>query len=204
MSSSGRAVGGRDIFLVGQSSRSMDLERSVIVAPLELAFPQRLCRMIGKRLVKIVQASFLAAGAGVEHQNLHSVRPFPIADFRQIVATFAYILFVFDKLIAKQLLKMHVHRPQSIDAIDRIAGQMKAIQLIKDGHVKRSSSGSLFAITVYVKIVVVGTFISEAMNKSRISVIGENHGLVSGEDGIELTVGESVIFAYHGYPTLIH
>src|ERR1051326_6533755 len=189
MSSSGRAVGGRDIFLVGQSSRSMDLERSVIVAPLELAFPQRLCRMIGKRLVKIVQASFLAAGAGVEHQNLHSVRPFPIADFRQIVATFAYILFVFDKLIAKQLLKMRVHRPQSIDGI---AGQMKAIQLIKDGHVKRSSSGSLFAITVYVKIVVVGTFISEAMNKRRISVIGENHGLVSGEDGIELTVGESV------------
>src|SRR6267154_3386344 len=92
------------------------------------------------------------------------IRPFPIANFRHVVAIFADILFMFNEFVAQLLFKMRVHGAQSSDTIRNIAGKMEAIQLIEHRHIERSCGGALFAVAVHMKARVVRAFIGEAVN----------------------------------------
>jgi len=46
-------------------------DRGAVVVPLDPPFPQAGGRMVGKCVADFVNAGFLAAGTGVEYQNLH-------------------------------------------------------------------------------------------------------------------------------------
>src|ERR1700738_4203319 len=81
---------------------------------------------------------------------------------------------------------------QARNAVDHIAGKMKAIQIVETGHIKRSSCGSFFLVSADVEIVVIGAAIREAVNEPGIAVIGKDDRLVGCEDGVELRVREAV------------
>ena len=167
-------------------------ERGTIVAPFHLAFPQRFGRSIRERCGQIEETGLLATRPGIEHQDFHLVRPFPVADFRQVVAVFADVLFVLDEFVAQQLFEVRIYGTQTRDAIHNIAGKMKAIEFIEHRHIERRGGGAFFAVAVDVEVRVVGAFVGEAVNERGIAVEGEDHRLVGGEDGIEFAVGESM------------
>src|SRR4029077_15050547 len=73
-----------------------------------------------------------------------------------------------------------------------IAGKVKAIQVIHDGHVERSGGSALFFIAAHMEIVVTMSAIAQPMNEPWISVIGEDYRFVASEHGIKFGVRESV------------
>src|SRR5580765_1265638 len=87
------------------------LNVGLIAGPFDFAFPER-GRGIGrKRANNFVERTFLATGAGIEDENFHGavegqlVGPFPVANFRQVVAMLADVLFVLDELVAEELFE---------------------------------------------------------------------------------------------------
>src|SRR5207245_8467214 len=106
------------------------------------------------------------------------MRPFPIPDFRQVVSMFADVLFVFDELVAQELLEMPADALQARDAIDHIACKMKPIQIVQDRHIKRSGRSSFLFVSADVEVVMVRTPISWQVNQPGIAVIGKGDWLV--------------------------
>ena len=51
----------------------------------------------GSGSLRSKEAGPLAARSRVEHQNFHLVRPFPVPDFGEVVAMFAYVLLMVDR-----------------------------------------------------------------------------------------------------------
>jgi hypothetical protein len=109
----------------------LDLHFGLIAVPFDFAFPDGCGRMFWKAAGDFIQCAFLAARAGIEHQDFHGlVRPFPIADFRHVVAVIANVLFVLDELVAQELFEMRADALQARNAIDCIARQMEAIEVV--------------------------------------------------------------------------
>src|SRR5580704_14194442 len=88
----------------------------------------------------------------------HRVGPFPVFDFRHVVAVRVDILFVLEQLIAQMLLKMRADFLQPRNAVDRVAGQMIAVQVIQHGHIERGGDGAFFFVAVDVQAAVIGAF----------------------------------------------
>ncbi len=105
---------------------------------------------------------------------------------------FANVLFVLDELVTQELFEMRADALQSRDAADHVARQVKAIQIIKDGHIERCRCCSLFLVSTDVEIVMIRAPIGQTMNQPRIAVVGEDDRLVGREDRVELPVGEAV------------
>ena len=96
------------------SSRVPDVISSLQVAPDELlisSVARSPCHSIfpshsgsggisGKVAPSSYSDALLATGAGIENQDFHSVRPFPVADFGHVVAVLADVLLVLDQAIA--------------------------------------------------------------------------------------------------------
>jgi len=87
------------------------------------------------------------------------------------------VLFVFDKLVAQELFEVRAEALQAGNAVDDVAGEMEAIQIVEYGHIERSGGGSLFLVTADVEIVVIGAAIGEAVNERGITVVGKDDGL---------------------------
>src|SRR5271154_1694181 len=72
--------------------------------------------------------------AAISHGQLlitgDRVWPLPILDVRHVVAIRVDILFVLEQLVAQMLLKMSADALQTWNAIDRVARQMKAVELV--------------------------------------------------------------------------
>src|SRR5260370_3228236 len=139
--------------------------------PLDLAFPGWCRRMWRKALCDVVEAALLAAGAGIEYKDFHSLmRPFPIPDFRQVVSMFANVLFVLHELVAQELFEMRADALQARDAVDHVARQVKAIPIIKYGHIERCRCCSLFLVSTHLRIVMIPSPVGQAVNHPSISV----------------------------------
>ena len=104
----------------------------------------------------------------------------------------ARILFVLDEFAPQKLPEVVTDTLQFWNPINHVTGKVKAIQIIHHGHIKGSSCSALFFVTVNVKVVVTMSPIAQSMNEPWISVIGEDHGLICGEDGIEFGIREPV------------
>ncbi len=97
-----------------------------------------------------------------------------------------------DQPVAQQLFFASGDSSQPRYAIDHIACQMKAVEIVHHRHVERRCGGALFFIAAHVHIVVIGAAIGQAMNEPRIAVECEDDGFIGGEDGVEIAVGETV------------
>ena len=79
------------------SVRVLDLSFCDFIVPLDVAFPDRSRRIVRKILANFVKRALLAAGTGIEHQDLHElVRPFPVFHLRHVVTVLVGVLFVLD------------------------------------------------------------------------------------------------------------
>src|SRR5216683_8298080 len=122
--------------------------------------------MFWKGFSDVVKAALLAAGTRIEYKDFHGlIGPLPIPDFRQVVAMFADVLFVLDELVAQELFEMRADALQARNAIDHIACEMEAVQIVQDRHVERSCRGSFFLVSAEVEIVVIGAAIRAAVNE---------------------------------------
>ena len=70
------------------------------------------------------------------------------------------------------------HALQARHAIDHVARQVEAVQVVQHGHVERRGGGAFFFVSAHVQIVVIGAPIGQAMNQPGIAVKGEDDGLV--------------------------
>ena len=102
----------------------------------------------------------------------------------------ANVLFVFDELVAQELFEVCADALQARNAVDDVAGEVKAVEVVEDGHIKGGGGSSFFFVSADVEIVVIGAAIGEAMNEPGVTVVGKDDGLVDREKGIEIAVGE--------------
>src|SRR5271156_5850855 len=102
------------------------------------------------------------------------------------------VLLVFDELVTQQLLEVATNFLQSWNAIDDISCEMETIEIVKHRHVKRRGGGALFFVAAHMHIVVITPAIGEPMNQPWITVIGEDHRLVDGEQRVEVDIGEAM------------
>src|SRR5207245_1244983 len=81
------------LILVHNSVHVFDFGLRDLVVPFSFAFPKWRKRIVGRSLANLVKGALLAAGTGIEHEDLHwLVRPFPVFHLRQIVPVLARVI----------------------------------------------------------------------------------------------------------------
>ena len=68
----------------------------------------------------------------------------------------------------------------------------EAVGLVTDGELQRRVDVALLLVAAHMDIVLTGPAVNEAMDQPRVSMEVEDHGLVRGENGLELTVCQTV------------
>src|SRR6266851_4611984 len=157
----------------GNSARVLYRAFSGVAGPLDLTFPNATRWIGGDRIPNFVETALLAAGAGVENKHIHSIRPSPVTDFRQIVSAFANVLFMLDQFVAQQLFEVASDALQSWNTVHYIPGQVEAIKIVQDRHVERRCRRALLFVAPHMEIVMIVPAISEAVDQPGIAVIGE-------------------------------
>src|SRR5438034_8444096 len=146
-----------------------------MVMPIDFGFPQRRRRIAGKTLAQLIERYLMAAGACIEHKNLHaSVWPDPLLDFRHVITVSLDIFLVFDQFITHELLEVGADALQFWHSIDDVGGEMKPIKRLHEGHVERRRGRALFLIYSNVQIRVAEPAISQSVYQTRVSVSGEH------------------------------
>src|ERR1041384_30436 len=104
-------------------------------------------------VVYLIETTLLAAGPRIENQDLHRlVRPFPIADFGQVIAVFVNVLLVLGEPDAQVVLEMCADLLQARHTIDSVSGEMKAVEFVQHSHIEGRCDSSLFFVAVDMKI----------------------------------------------------
>src|SRR6267143_1035070 len=104
--------------------------------------------------------------------------PPPAGDLGHIVAVAGNKFLVIDELVADRLLGVSGPRPELRHAVDNVADQVKAIEVIQYAHVERCRRGALFLVAAHVNVVVPRSPIGQSVNKRRVSMEGKNDRLV--------------------------
>src|SRR3984885_12711539 len=126
--------------------------------------------------------------------TLHRGRlpPRPASDLGHVVAVPADVFLVFDELVADRLLGIGGPRAKTWDAVDHVAYQVEAIEVVPDAHVERGAGGAFLLVAAHVKICVARSPVSQPVNEPRVAVKGENNGLVRSEESVEVVVRKTV------------
>ena len=168
---------GLDVTAVGQ--RRGDLLRAA-AAP-----NRRQVGGMGNFVVIIDDSQLEAARTGIDDQDPHAtarlIGPNPVANLGRILPMRSGVSTMLDTEITQGLSKAGVPGSQPRDAVDHIHDEMESIEVVQHDHVKWGGSRSLFLVTPNVKIGMIGAPISKAMDQPWVAVIGEDDGLVRGE-----------------------
>src|SRR5437660_713401 len=182
----------RCLVFSGNTARVLYRAFSAVAGPLDLTFPNA-TRWIGwERIPNFVETALLAAGAGVENKHVHSVRPSPVPDFRQIVSAFANVLIMLNQFVAQQLFEVASDALQPWNTVHYIPSQVEAIKIVQDRHVERRCRRALLFVAPHMEIVMIVPAISEAVNQPGIAVIGKDDRLIHREHGVEIKIRETV------------
>ena len=107
--------------------------------------------------------------------------PFPVADFRQVLAVRVDVLLVLNQFDPELFLQAEACVSGSRKAINRIHDGMKTVKIIEHSHVEGRGNGAFFLITANVDIVVIGAALRQAMNQPWIRMKRENDRRAFGE-----------------------
>ena len=97
-----------------------------------------------------------------------------------------------DQLVADRLLGVGGALAKLRHAVDDVADQMEAVEVVDHAHVERRGRRSLFLVAAHMNVVVAGPPIGQAVDEPRIAVKGEDDRLVDGEERVEVAIGEPV------------
>jgi hypothetical protein len=132
-------------------------------------------------------ASLVSSALGaLEPRSIRS--PFPIANFWHVLAVLLDVALVVDKFVADKLGEVGGAWTQTRHSIDNVLGQMKPVEVVEHYHIEGCRRRSLLIESMNVQIVMVCSTIGELMNQRGIPVVGEDDGLVLGEQDIEILV----------------
>src|SRR5690242_5639110 len=80
--------------------------------------------------------------------------PSPTADLRDVVAIPRYVFTMFNQLVADRLLGVSGAGAGLRHAIDDVADQVKAIDVVHHTHIEGRAGGALFLVAAHVKVAV--------------------------------------------------
>src|SRR6202008_4331214 len=109
-----------------------------------------------------------------------------------VVAVLANIIPVIDEFVAEKLFEMRADALKARNAVDNIAGEMKAVEVVQNGHVERRCRGALFLVAADMKILVIGAAISQPVNQPGIAVVSKDDWLIDGKERIEFAIRKAM------------
>jgi len=91
------------------------------------------------RFPTVPARAFPGRKAGVSGLVLLSLNslPFPVPNFRHVLAVFGDVVFVFEELVADVLLGVGGRRSQLRQPVQHVAKQMKPVEVVQHHHVER-------------------------------------------------------------------
>ncbi|GCB44069.1 hypothetical protein SNL152K_1354 [Streptomyces sp. NL15-2K] len=81
---------------------------------------------------------------------------------------------------------------QTGHAVDDVHDQPVAVQVVADHHVERRGGRTDLLVAAHVQVGVAGPAVGQAVDEPRVTVVGEDHRLVGGEQGVMLRVGHAM------------
>src|SRR5262249_6968916 len=101
-------------------------------------------------------------------------------------------LLVVDELVADRLFGVSGACPKLRNAVDHVAYQVEAIEIVQHAHVERRRGRALFLVAAHVDVVVARSAVGQPVNKRRVTVEGEDDRLVGGEQRVKIMIREAV------------
>src|SRR5580765_1585185 len=101
--------------------------------------------------------------------------PSPFADLRHVLAVLTDVTLVDHQPVAEELLHVGGTGSKAGHAIDDIAREVKAIQIVQDHHVEWSRRGPFLFIAANVEVRVIRPTIRQPVNQPRVAVEGEDN-----------------------------
>src|SRR3984893_11940377 len=111
-----------------------------------------------------------------------------IASPRHIVAVACNVLLVLDQLVAHLLLCVSGKVAELRHAVDHVADEMEAVEVVAHDHIERRGRRPLLLVAANVDVAVVGA----PVDQPGIAVMGKDDRLVGREQRIEIVVGNTV------------
>src|SRR5690349_16520670 len=91
--------------------------------------------------------------------------PFPARDLRHVIAVPENVFAVLDELVADCLLRVCGSDPEVGDAIDHVADQVEAVEVVAHTHVEGGRGGAFLLVAVHVDVVVPRSPVGKAVNE---------------------------------------
>src|SRR2546429_3112058 len=112
--------------------------------------------------------------------------PRPVADVGKVFAVARDVLRVLEEPVAQQLLHVGHPRAEPRHALDDVAGEVEAVEVVQDHHVERRGGRAFLLVTAHVEVVVIGPPVGQPVDQPRVAVEGEDHRAIAGEEVVEV------------------
>src|SRR5215472_12988067 len=115
--------------------------------------------------------TFASAGSnvvglcGTHPSGSRFLPPPPAGDLGHIVPIPGDELLVVDELVADRLLGVSGARPKLRHAVDDVAYEVEAIEIVQHAHVERRRGGALFLVAAHVDVRVTRSTVGQPVNK---------------------------------------
>ena len=117
--------------------------------------------------------------------------PFPIPNFRQILAVFVNVMFVLDEFVLHLLFQIGTLGTQMRHAIHHVLHEMKAVEVVLHAHIECRRDRPFFLVAADVKVAVRAA-IGQPVDEPRVAMETKNDVLVFGEERIVIRFAQSV------------
>ena len=87
---------------------------------------------------------------------LHIRLPLPVANLRHVLAEGRDVLPMLQQLVVQALLEVRGLGAKLRQAVDHVAGQVKAVQVVQDRHVERRGDRAFFLVAADVNVLAIG------------------------------------------------
>src|SRR5947207_2540954 len=96
--------------------------------------------------------------------NAGRLRPAPLLDRGHVVAIAGDVLLVLDQFVAHLLLGVSGEVTELRHAVDHVAREMEAVEIVADDHVERCGRRPLLPVAANVDVVVVGAAVGQPVD----------------------------------------
>ena len=145
--------------------------------------------------VRVIRSVHRAGNRLCDHRIslgiVQSFIPLPVADLGQIHTVAADILAVLHQLILHLLDEVCTAIAQLRQTAHRVDDQIKPVNVVEDPHIEGRGDGALLLVAADMEIFVVAA-IGQLVDEGRIPVVGEDNGLILGEQTVIFLVGQTV------------
>src|SRR3974390_2859467 len=118
--------------------------------------------------------------------------PSPARDLGHVVAVLANELLMVDELVSDRLLGISRPRPKLWYAVDHIAHQVEAIEIVEHAHVEGCGRCAFFLVAAHMNVIVAIAPVGQSVNQPRVTVKGKDDGLVCRKENVKLAIRDAM------------